>query len=125
MSYEGREQHICENGHLFEIDCQYSFDDNHVTQCIYCSGHSVWQNYIDDTNGESFGEVLHSEFEKILISPTKFEVCNLGHNHLILPAVYRIPGSNELEQSFVTDGGVYYSIEDYNKYHGIQNKSAN
>lgn len=124
MSYEGREQHICENGHLFQIDCRFSYYESEVN-CPHCSGHSAWSNDIDDTNGECMGEILQEEFDKLLISPAKYETCNLGHNHLVSQAVYRIPNKDELRQSFLSEGNVYYAIEDYNKYYGIQKKSTN
>lgn len=103
MSYEGREQHICANGHLFEIDCRFSYDDEDTAQCSYCEAKSVWVNHIDDTNGEQYGIILQSEFKKLLIGSGKIETCNLGHAHVTSHNVYRIPKENELQQYYFRD----------------------
>lgn len=89
MSYEGREQHICSNGHLFEMDG--------------CKAKSVWENMIDDTNGGSVGEIMESEFNKLLISPAVIETCNLGHQHQTSPAIYKIPKEGGLRRGFSDD----------------------
>ncbi len=117
MSYEGREQHICANGHLFEMNCQYSYDDEHETPCPYCKAKSMWTNHIDDTNGEAYGEILQSEFDRILIKPAVYKACNMGHEHLISEATYSIPIDNQLVRS-------YYNLSekqfhDVSRYYGV------
>ena len=113
MSYEGREQHICERGHLFEIGCTYSFEEND-TFCPYCQTKSVWCNCIDDTNCESVGEILPEEFEKVRLTTAQYEVCNLGHSHLITPETYRVPKAGELRQSMILHGKYHFVDEVYN-----------
>lgn len=109
MSYEGREQHICSNGHLFEMDCQYNmYSEDRSTYCpeYGCKAKSVWENMIDDTNGGSggsVGEIMESEFNKLLISPAVIETCNLGHQHQTSPAIYKIPKEGGLRRSFSDD----------------------
>ena len=110
MSYEGREQHICANGHLFETSCSYQFDEG-IVECHHCNAPSVWENSIDDTNGEAYGEIMHQEFDKLLIKAATYETCNLGHRHQVTEATYRIPSKNELKQS-VYFQGKYQLIEE-------------
>lgn len=53
MSYEGRIQQICKNGHYNEVDVYASDQD----QCQTCKARIIWENSIDDTNGESSGYI--------------------------------------------------------------------
>lgn len=55
MSYEGYEQHICENGHRFDI-----YNDE-SPKCYHCGAASVWYNSVDDTNCAQEG-YIPSEF---------------------------------------------------------------
>ena len=54
MSYEGRYQVICANGHYDEIDC-YAHSDSAV--CEQCKAKIVWTNRVDDTNGLADGYI--------------------------------------------------------------------
>ena len=111
MSYEGFEQHICENGHLFEIGCSFSMEDEEVF-CPHCQKESVWYNMVDDTNCDRMGVITPEEFNKLLISPEKFETCSLNHRHLISAATYKIPQKNDLKH-FFWDGSKYVEISPY------------
>jgi hypothetical protein len=51
MSYEGYSQCICSNGHYFEHD---AYCDGF---CPYCGLGSSWDNSVDQTNGEAYGEI--------------------------------------------------------------------
>ena len=91
MSYEGYEQHLCANGHLFTLDAH----DPSERKC-YCGAESVWENDVDQTNCESYGYI---DMEQFLIEPAKYQKCNLGHSHLISKEVYRIPSESERKKA--------------------------
>lgn len=95
MSYEGREQHICANGHQFDTNAKYQFDESPV-YCQYCGAESVWYNPVDDTNGEAYGEIV--DWRSLQLTAGYSETCNLGHLHVIEEATYRIPTKEELEK---------------------------
>jgi len=62
MSYEGRIQVICKNGHYHEIDIYDGNQDN----CHTCEERIIWRNGVDDTNGESAGYIkITPELEHI------------------------------------------------------------
>ena len=88
MSYEGREQNICENGHLTETDC-YSYTD----VCYICCAKIAWQNAIDDTNCDEVGKI--HDFSSLLIEQEEVQTCNMGHQHITKHAKYRIPTEEE------------------------------
>lgn len=91
MSYEGREQLICTNGHYYEIDC-------HSSQICKCGADAAWVNGIDDTNCDAYGEILFETLkERFMISDSVIETCNLDHKHLTKEAVFRIPSRKETE----------------------------
>lgn len=70
MSYEGRVEHICKNGHHWSHDCYeecngyWGETENGVDfieqdeTCPICKAEIVWTNQIDDTNGEGEPEQL-------------------------------------------------------------------
>lgn len=89
MSYEGIEQRLCANGHLWECDSYVS-----VQFCSICNQESIWCNEIDQTNGGTQGEI---DMDELLIKPAVFDTCNLGHQHEIAPPIYRIPTKEETE----------------------------
>lgn len=90
MSYEGRIQCLCRNGHRFTLDA-YSEANN-----CHCSARIVFHNDVDDTNGEACGEIPNHCWEQLIISPEEVEVCNLGHRHIMKEALYRPPTPGEL-----------------------------
>lgn len=103
MSYEGRVQIITEKGRLHTLNDSGS--NNYQPR-----SDDVWINHIDDTNCNEVGEIpieILNEF--YLIQEAKYQVCDLGHNHCIFPAIYRIPGpeSNYLkhynEKAYITN----------------------
>lgn len=53
MSFEGRYQNWCPNGHYWEQDV-YADD---TAPCPYCGEISVIKNMVDDTNGEADGYI--------------------------------------------------------------------
>lgn len=65
MSYEGRVEHLCKNGHHWEHDCyqdcyQYMTADEDgvvlmhgaikICKCPVCESEFVWSHSLDDTN---------------------------------------------------------------------------
>lgn len=75
MSYEGYEQHICKNGHLFCNHDIYHFEGEEV-RC-YCGAESVWYNQVDDTNCYQEGYIPKQLFRSfsygVLAIPTQNE----------------------------------------------------
>ena len=94
MSYEGRVEYLCEVGHRWTQQCDYSMDEE-PTPCVFCDKKSVWEHDIDDTNCDAIGFIPDTEWEKLLISPEEVERCNLGHTHVIKHARYRVPTDEE------------------------------
>ena len=96
MSYEGHEQHICENGHLFTTEPQWQGSEE-VYKC-HCGALSAFSNSVDDTNCESHGIIPDDAWKKLQLLPEIREVCNLGHSHVLREATYRIPTRAELPE---------------------------
>ena len=93
MSYEGRVQCICPNGHYYEVDALDS------TSCRSCGARPEWKNHVDDTNGDAYGEILQEFIDKhLLVTPEKQERCNLGHYHTLTEALYRVPDDREMDR---------------------------
>lgn len=93
MSWEGYYQCICKNGHYFVVSDVYSEEIN----CLECNAEPAWENVVDDTNCDSDGVISMQDIDRLLVSPAKSEICNLGHSHQISPAIYRIPGEREMD----------------------------
>ena len=90
MSYEGSKQHICMNGHRFDTD----YGQNNI--CPFCKKRSAFINYVDHTNGDSYGTIV--DWSSFLISPEVKETCSLGHEHVMVHAIYRIPSDKECQK---------------------------
>lgn len=98
MSYEGTEQHICENGHLWEQGCTYSMDESD-SHCPYCKAKSAFCNQIDDTNCDQIGIIDQADWDAhFLVKAAVVKECNLGHKHTIEQAIYRVPTRAEAER---------------------------
>jgi len=104
MSYEGRNQFLCTNGHQFDRPESYGNSDE---RCSICNEEPAWCNSVDDTNCESDGIIL--DFSSLVIEVEVTETCNLGHEHIIKPARYR-PPTKEEEQALrhYRDGERYH-----------------
>lgn len=94
MSYEGYEQHICQNGHRFNTQCSYMLDED-KTMCPICEAPSVWCNGVDDTNCDEYGVIR--DWSSLLLTEIESEVCNLGHTHVTEHATYKVPSKEEAE----------------------------
>jgi len=103
MSYEGYDQHICENGHQFSLDAMNY--DNYMgnAKCHICKAESVWSLAVDQTNDEGFPYTNFVEIE-----PKKHETCeHCGHTKLISEATYRVPTEEEMKQ-YEEEGKKFY-----------------
>lgn len=90
MSYEGRVQIWCENGHYGEADIHQHEVGG---PCMCCGGPIVVHNPVDDTNGEAHGFI-----EPVVITPAVLCTCaECGNKHEKQPAVYKIPNLEELK----------------------------
>jgi hypothetical protein len=109
MSYEGRDEMLCEDGHLSFFDAMSSpmgmYGDK--TSTCHCGKKYVWYTAIDETNGAYCQ--LHNdsstcyedkddcvlaypgEVELEIDTPAISEVCNLGHTHITKEETYKIP----------------------------------
>jgi len=67
MSYEGMVEALCSNGHLNHWDC---YDEQE--KCEVCGAKFVWENHIDQTNGD-YGSVWAQDM-LTLISPGVYEI---------------------------------------------------
>lgn len=90
MSFEGYKQHFCLAGHLFSTDLEDSGD------CTYCQCRSVLCIIVDCTNGFPQGSINVDDLT--MIEPERKETCNLGYEHIISPARYKIPVGDEIRQ---------------------------
>ena len=96
MSYEGHYNFLCQNGHLWTEPENYGSAG--YGPCPECKAEIVWQNAVDETNCDDVGVIPPDEWKKLLVTPEKVEVCNLGHHHNTAPAVYRVPTEEEHKQ---------------------------
>lgn len=94
MSYEGYSQNICQNGHKFNSGSFW----NDPPLCSICKAEIAFANSVDDTNCDAYGFISDEDWNKLLISPQKIEKCNLGHEHVIVHAIYRIPTDKEVDR---------------------------
>ena len=99
MSYEGSVQLICENGHLTLEDTYYHDMTETNPECSVCKGKILWENHVDETNGESVGLILRNDMDKYFkIQEEKFETCpTCNHTHRTQPNLYRIPTKEETD----------------------------
>lgn len=92
MSYEGYVQCICSAGHFFSAS---AYDEKLICSC---GKEAAWHNNVDDTNCDEYGVIPVSVIEvRLLLSKAKVETCNLGHKHVMEPAIYRVPTLEETE----------------------------
>jgi len=105
MSFEGRYQFLCGNGHLFSTDCYnwYPEDEDCGVEkiCPTCKSRAVWYTLVDETNGPGIydddgnlvdgsrypGEVELEVFE----SAVACQCSSCGNHHIAKPTRYRIP----------------------------------
>lgn len=123
MSYEGSEEHLCENGHRWEIGCRYDWDDEGELTCPYahCGKKSVWYHSIDDTNCDSVGTIPEEIWEKFLIAPVQTKECpTCHHKEVIELARYKIPATTReelarLEHYWDAVGNRWRKVGDYGR----------
>ena len=108
MSYEGYTQGLCQSGHHQTKDSYESWEP-----CFWCKSKITWENEVDQTNCDDVGYI---DLDKHFLSvAAEFETCNLGHEHQVKQAVYRIP-SEEEQKKYQTrcdeDGELVYLFKD-------------
>jgi hypothetical protein len=99
MSYEGHVQALCESGHLNVYDCRYWYanEKEMIELSCQCGSKIVWENNVDDTNCESYGEI---DMEQFLITPQVNQECPTCHHlSIVSQAVYRIPTEEERQNA--------------------------
>lgn len=92
MSYEGFEQVLCKNGHLREFDCWNSVELFHAGDlCPVCNEVYVYRHGVNETNWiiEDDPSTMRRSF--MVNVPECRETCNLGHQHIVVEARYKIP----------------------------------
>jgi hypothetical protein len=97
MSYEGYCQIIGVCGHYYENSDTYNYDEETPEKkCQYCGADRAFENAVDQTNNPSDGFI---DFNKhFLLTAAVVDVCNLGHQHIVIYSTYRIPTKEEAEK---------------------------
>ncbi len=89
MSYEGYQQAICSNRHRFDFDA-------YTEGVCFCGAKAIWENGVDQTNGEDVGYIPDFEFIPFKIADDMLSTCQAcGHSKIIEPAKYRLPTREE------------------------------
>lgn len=84
MSYEGYEQILCEDGHLYTFDC---YNHRPYAATCPCGKPFIWWNSVDCTNEPDEGYVALVEK-----TPAEYCVCACcNHRHQVKPETYYIP----------------------------------
>lgn len=99
MSWEGYNQNICANGHMFNSDALLDWFYDGVKEqeiCPYCKAPKVWTHVVDETNGYEAGNQSTYPMELEELTPAKFCNCTIcGNTHMIAPPTYKIPEPRE------------------------------
>lgn len=94
MSYQGYVEYLCPNGHRWSADC-FAYAE----KCPHCGEEKVWENNIDETNGEEHGFISDENWERFLISEMEIEICPCCyHEKVVAPERYRQPTEKELRE---------------------------
>ena len=94
MSYEGREQILCKDGHYRVPPARYG-GGKPLGKCP-CGAKDAWINQVDDTNGYEDGVIDMTPF---LIEPAKTHTCTCGHVHVVEEERYRVPTPEETRKA--------------------------
>jgi hypothetical protein len=90
MSYEGYEQVLCPNGHLWIEDALKAMYEGYDL-CSVCKAKPVWCNSVDQTNCDPEVE-KEMRVELVLRSPAEINTCKeCGHSKLVKEQTYVIP----------------------------------
>ena len=92
MSYEGREQYWCKNGHYGEVGQAYCGSDvPDACPVETCKSPIVFVNQVNDTNEETYGYITPTEMK-----PAVMCTCTCcGISHMKEPAVFEIPDKSQ------------------------------
>lgn len=113
MSYEGRIQRICAEGHYDVLGAPYDFGQT-LEPCL-CGAETVWTNEIDDTNCDAYGKIDMEQFK--IACAVKCTCKECGDVHVVQRAKYRVPSKAETDATRTYFDGV---VTRYIKSHAIQ-----
>ena len=83
MSYEGHERYLCKNGHYWKLDAYETMYKEEKEKCPICEEEEIWNESVDETNGEG-------NPTKLNLDSKKTKICKCCRT--ILQPVYLIPG---------------------------------
>lgn len=86
MSYEGRIQKWCVNGHYSICFDDLYWPTEREDFCGVCKEDIVFKNSVDNTNGEEVGYITPE-----LMKDAEHCTCNCGNYHQKTAAIYKIP----------------------------------
>lgn len=125
MSYEGYQQYLCPEGHLWNLDCNWHMASplpelqNGWPLCPDCKKPPVWTNPIDETNScDKLDDKGHHPgcqcgfVDLELIEPVKDCVCpNCGSHHVKEAPRYKIPetGGRKVDPNAQEGEGTFVS----------------
>lgn len=95
MSSRYYSQNICQKGHLYKGKDRPIWNAPNRSNCPHCGETSAWINEVDDCNVDDYGFIPDDSLSKFKISEDVYRMCDMGHNHIIEPARYRIPSQEE------------------------------
>jgi hypothetical protein len=100
MSYEGYSEAICKNGHRYQFGDYNESDEEDNKLCPHCGAGIAFENMVDCTNVNDEGKFSEEGWKSLLISDEVKRTCDMGHEHIVNSAVYRIPPSSEWMERF-------------------------
>jgi hypothetical protein len=116
MSFAGFYRVLCRNGHLHSEGISFccgpffepgereeygdldSFHLPDLWKCPDCGELAGWQEMIDQTNGYD----PESETKLDEVTPDEYQTCDMGHQHRVKVATYRMPK----ESGHAVNGGL-------------------
>lgn len=121
MSYEGFRQLLCERGHLVEVDCyeQDPLQCDRLHEGELCGKPIVFTNQVDDTNGDQWGVIPNSCWNKLKIFDEVESKCSECHQSVVVShAQYRVPTDKEaIEFKHFVDRYDEYKVKPLKEYH--------
>lgn len=92
MSYEGYEQVLCKNGHLFNMyDIGYTELEDDCYKCPSCKTKPVWYNCVDQTNDS--GDEYVIKLEVLTAQENEVVIDKYGKKHMLVvkEETYKLP----------------------------------
>lgn len=85
MSWEGTLYFLCPVGHLSLGDLY-----NEPEVCQDCQAPVTYTGQCDVTNGYDPQDDDRENGTIVLVQPPAYAKCNMGHTHIVAPAIYRL-----------------------------------